>query len=100
MPGLEMHGRGLCCSCHNAARDDGTLGQYDCLPASGGRNGSRPCSYVVEDFDFYVQMHGGEREPHRLGWSKRTRRSAADRLGMSVQTLDRALYRHLDREAA
>jgi hypothetical protein len=100
LPGIEMHGRGLCISCHNAAKADGTLEQYDCLPASGGRNGSRPTGHTVEDFGWYVDNYGGEREPTRLGWSRRTRRSAAARLGMSLVTLDRALYRHLDREAA
>jgi hypothetical protein len=95
-----MHGRGLCSFCYKATTADGTLEQYDCLPASGGKNGSRPRRYTAEDFEWFVDNHGGTREPTKLGWSRRTRRSAATRLGMSLSALDRALYRHMEREAA
>jgi hypothetical protein len=100
VPGLVSYARGLCRACSDAAKSDGTLAQYDRLPASGGRNGSRPRSYTADDFEFYVTQYGGTRASNRLGWTRRTRRNAAARLGMNLPALDRALYRHLEREIA
>ena len=97
MPGMRHEGRGLCANCYRIAKRDGDLDTYPRLKASGGRSGGRPPGHLVEDFAFIVEQTGGERAPTRLGWSKRTRLRIADRLGVDIERLDKALRRARER---
>lgn len=49
---------------------------------------------IVEDF-YFIAADGGVRDPGtRLGYTRETRRLIAARLGVTLASLDRALYRH------
>lgn len=50
-------------------------------------------SEIVEDF-LHIASNGlGVREASKIGWTAETRRNLAPRLGVTVEALDRALYR-------
>lgn len=83
--------RGLCQRCARASKADGTLGDYPRL--------SRIGDGLLEDFQFIAETTG-TRAAGRIGWDKRTRTLAARRLGVTVASLDRALYRDAERHAA
>ena len=54
---------------------------------------------MVEDFNFLVETIGGTRANTAIGWDARTRHKVAQRMGVKVETLDRALYRGTGRAA-
>jgi hypothetical protein len=102
--GVKHAGRGLCESCRLKAARRGTLNLYQPIGLFGGKRAlgarGRPASHTAEDFAFLVQQNGGERADTLIGWSPRTRRLAAQRLGIRQAALDRALYRDAQKRAA
>lgn len=54
------------------------------------------CStYVAAETAFFADNDGIQKEPTKIGYPKSFRRRMAARLGMPVESFDRALYRTL-----
>jgi hypothetical protein len=108
-PGVSHDCRGLCAACRVTAKRLGITEQFPPIGFMGGNPGGiltrQPAearqpqlprrsrtSIIEEDFVFLVEQNGGERNATIIGWTPRTRRLVAQRLGIPQRTLDRALY--------
>jgi hypothetical protein len=84
-----MHaGRGLCHKCYRAIRNTEGIEAYARLDGS--------TSHLVEDFEHIID---GTRTATILRWDAPSRRRAAERLGVPLRTLDKALHRTYSRAA-
>jgi hypothetical protein len=59
----------------------------------GLTEGKRFSLHVVEDLDDLAEQYGFSRWGTVTGWEPRARRFVAGRLGMDVDSFDRAVYR-------
>lgn len=90
---IRHTGRGLCANCYRVAKRNNALNDYPHLPTAGGRGDARPAEHTIEDFRDLIELQGGRRAPTKIGYTKATREAIAIRLGMTLDALDRALYR-------
>ena len=85
-------GRGICCNCYDKLRRDDCLDFFPPLGVEPPRRGRRP-EHVLEELEFLAGQFGGVRESTKVGWSRPTRERVAERLGMRLGSLDRAVWR-------
>ena len=96
-PGVNCrrhHARGLCKPCYR--RRELKNHWVD----SKRQYRRRDASEVAEDFMVIVGFGAERTDRNRIGFPIHVRRMAAERMGMNLDTLDRALYRLLERSAA
>ena len=88
---VQHQARGLCAKCHATATIDGTLATYEPLPIYLP---GRPRAHVAEDFVFLMEAWSAKRDDtNRFGYTPAARRRAAERLGITVAALEKALDR-------